>query len=292
LVRTSFSAVNTLLRRLPDPRLAVPRTPLRRRPALGLHGREAPPVAFALRLAPPPGGAVAGARKPFRAKVRAMIRMVLLSVLGSLAFVAFVGACLFVSAGRWDLPWFWAYLAVWAAAMAAGSFLIDPALVQERLRPGPGGKDYGTVIVLSALMLGQSVVAGLDVGRSHWSDGVPPAIRGTGLLAVAAALAVVVWAMAANRFFSPVIRIQTDRGHRLVTSGSYRYVRHPACAAFPLLMVGGPALGSWLAALVGLLLVLPVLRRAAWEDRVLRGQLGGYAAYARQVRYRLFPGVW
>ena len=222
-----------------------------------------------------------------------MTKTVLLSIFGGVAFLALVGAYLFVSAGRWDLPWFWAYVGVWAAAMVAGSFLIDPTLVQERLRPGPGGKDYGTVIVLSALMLGQSVVAGLDVGRFHWSDGVSPAVQGVGLLAVAAVLAVVVWAMAVNRFFSPVVRIQTDRGHHLVTSGPYRFVRHPAYAAFPFLMVGsGVALGSWLAALIGLLLVLPVLRRAALEDRVLREQLQGYAAYAQQVRYRMFPGMW
>ena len=222
-----------------------------------------------------------------------MTKALVLSIFGSVAFLALVSACLFVSAGRWDLPWFWAYLGVWAAAIVAGSFLIDPTLVRERIRPGPGGKDYGTVVVVTPLMLGQSVVAGLDVGRFHWSDGVPPAVQGAGLLAVAAALAVVVWAMAVNRFFSPVIRIQTDRGHHLVTSGPYRYVRHPAYAAFPFVMVGsGLALGSWLAALIGLLLVVPVLRRAALEDRVLRKQLEGYAAYARQVRYRMFPGVW
>jgi hypothetical protein len=104
--------------------------------------------------------------------------MILLSIIGGLAFVALVGACLFVSAGRWDLPWFWAYLGIWAVAMVAGSILIDPTLVQERLRPGPGGKDYGTVVVLSPLMRGQSVVAGLDVGRFHWSDGVSPAVQG------------------------------------------------------------------------------------------------------------------
>ncbi len=222
-----------------------------------------------------------------------MTKTALLSIFGGAAFVAFVGACLFVSAGRWDLPWFWAFLGIWAVAMVAGSCLIDPTLVQERIRPGPGGKDYGTVIVLTPLMFGQSVVAGLDVGRFHWSDGVPPAVQGAGLLALAAALAVVVWAMAVNRFFSPVIRIQTDRAHHLVTSGPYRYVRHPAYAAFPLMMVGsGLALGSWLAALIGLLLVVPLLRRTALEDRVLREELEGYAAYAKQVRYRMFPGVW
>ena len=222
-----------------------------------------------------------------------MTKALVLSIFGSVAFLALVSACLFVSAGRWDLSWCWAYLGVWAAALVAGSFLIDPGLVRERMRPGPGGKDYGTVIVVTALMLGQNVVAGLDVGRFHWSDGMPPAVQGVGLLAVAAALAVVVWAMAVNRFFSPVIRIQTDRGHHLITIGPYRYVRHPAYAAFPFLMVGsGLAPGSWLAALIGLLLVPPVVRRAALEDHVLCQQLEGYAGYARQVRYRMFPGVW
>jgi protein-S-isoprenylcysteine O-methyltransferase Ste14 len=217
----------------------------------------------------------------------------LLSVLGGVTFVALVGACVFASAGRSDLPLVWAYLGVWVAAVVVASFLIDPTLVRERIRPGPGGKDYVTVVAGTALMLGQSLVAGLDVGRLHWSDGVPPAVQWAGLLALAASLAVVVWAMAVNRFFSSVIRIQTDRGHHLVTSGPYRYVRHPAYAACPFLMVGGGlALGSWLAALIGLLLVLAVLRRAALEDRVLREQLEGYAAYARQVRYRMFPGVW
>ena len=216
-----------------------------------------------------------------------------LGILGGVAFVAFLGACLFVSAGRWELPWCWAYLGVWTTATVAGTFLIDPALVQERIWPGPGGKDYGTVAAASPLMLGQSIVAGLDVGRFHWSDGVPLAVQGAGLLAVAAALAVVVWAMAVNRFFSSVIRIQTDRGHHLVTSGPYRYVRHPAYAAFPFVMVGsGLALGSWLAVLVGVLLVFPILWRTAREDRILREQLPGYANYAQKVRYRLFPGVW
>jgi protein-S-isoprenylcysteine O-methyltransferase Ste14 len=110
---------------------------------------------------------------------------------------------------------------------------------------------------------------------------------------MAAAVAIVTWAVAANRFFSSVIRIQTDRGHHLITSGPYRFVRHPAYAAAPCLFAGGGiALGSWLAALIGLLLVFPILRRAAQEDRVLRDQLEGYAAYAEKVRWRVFPGVW
>jgi protein-S-isoprenylcysteine O-methyltransferase Ste14 len=131
------------------------------------------------------------------------------------------------------------------------------------------------------------------VGRFHWSDTVPLVVQVIGLLATAAALAVTTWASAVNRLFSSVIRIQTERGHHVITSGPYRFVRHPAYAVSPLLFVGsGLALGSWLAALIGVLLVLPVLRRTAQEDRILRERLEGYAAYARKVRYRLFPGVW
>ena len=131
------------------------------------------------------------------------------------------------------------------------------------------------------------------MGHFHWADSVPLALQVLGLLAVAAAMAVMMWAVAVNRFFSSVIRIQADRGHHLVTTGPYRYVRHPAYACSPGLFIGGGlALGSWLAALLGLLMVLPILVRTAREDRTLHDQLDGYAAYAQRVRYRLLPGVW
>jgi protein-S-isoprenylcysteine O-methyltransferase Ste14 len=222
-----------------------------------------------------------------------VVRTVLLSILGGVAFVALLGALLFGCAGRWDLPWFWAYLGVWAAAALVGPAVVDPTLLKERARPGPGGRDYLTVVVITPVWVGQHVVAGLDVGRFHWSDTVPPVVQGVALLAMAAAWAVFVWAMAVNRFFSSVIRIQAERGHHLVTSGPYRYVRHPAYAVTPFVFGGGGlALGSWLAGLLGLLLVVPILWRTAQEDRVLREQLEGYAAYAEAVRYRLFPGVW
>jgi protein-S-isoprenylcysteine O-methyltransferase Ste14 len=222
-----------------------------------------------------------------------MWKSLLLGVLGSAAFLALLGALLFGSAGRWDLPLFWAYLGLWTAAAVIGTFLADPTLAQERLRPGPGGQDYAAAIVLIPLWLGQHVVAALDVGRFHWSDTVPLAVQILGLLALAGSLVVVTWAVAVNRFFSSVIRIQTDRGHHLIATGPYRYVRHPAYAVCLIIFAGGGlALGSWLAALIGLLLVLPILRRTALEDRVLREQLAGYAAYAEQVRYRVLPGVW
>jgi protein-S-isoprenylcysteine O-methyltransferase Ste14 len=218
---------------------------------------------------------------------------VLRGILGGIATVALPGAVLFGSAGRWDLPWFWAYLGVFGASAVIGLVLVDPSLIRERLRPGPGGQDYAAALMVVPIWVAQHVVAGLDVGRHHWSDGVPPALQAIALGGVAAGMAVTIWAMVVNRFFSSVIRIQTDRGHRLVTGGPYAYVRHPAYAVAPFLLVGGGlALGSWLAALIGLVMILPLLRRTAREDRILRERLEGYGAYADRVRYRLLPGVW
>jgi protein-S-isoprenylcysteine O-methyltransferase Ste14 len=219
--------------------------------------------------------------------------MILLNILGGLGFLAIIAVILFGCAGRWDLPLFWAYLGVWAAAVAAGTIVSDPTLAKERLRPGPGGKDYLIFLVVLPLWLTQYVVAGLDVGRFHWTDDVPVPLQVVGLAGMAAALAVMVWAVAVNRFFSSVVRIQSDRGHRVITSGPYRFVRHPAYAGAPCLFVGGGlALGSWLTAFVGLLMLPWFLRRTVLEDRILREELEGYAAYAQRVRYRLFPGVW
>jgi protein-S-isoprenylcysteine O-methyltransferase Ste14 len=222
-----------------------------------------------------------------------MTRLAGLALLGSVAYLGLFAVVLFGCAGRWDLPMFWAFLAVWAAATLVGLFVVDPDLIRERTRPGPGGRDYATAIAFTPLWLGQLIVAGLDVGRFHWSDTVPMAVQVSALVAMSAAIAVMVWATAVNRFFSSVIRIQTDRGHRVITGGPYRYLRHPAYAASPFLFAGGGlVLGSWLAGLIGLLFVIPILIRTAREDRILREQLEGYAAYADKVRYRVFPGVW
>src|SRR5207249_4357953 len=100
------------------------------------------------------------------------------------------------------------------------------------------------------------------------------------------------WAMI-NRFFSSVVRIQTERGHHVVTVGPYRYVRHPGYAGAIAGFLAGPVvLGSWWAIAAVVPIVAFVLWRTAAEDRFLREKLPGYADYAERVRYRLLPGVW
>jgi protein-S-isoprenylcysteine O-methyltransferase Ste14 len=115
----------------------------------------------------------------------------------------------------------------------------------------------------------------------------------TALVLFAAALGLTTWAMNTNRFFSPVIRIQRERGHHLITTGPYRYIRHPGYLAAVISWVFGSfALGSWWAMVPAGVCILILLRRTIIEDRFLHAELAGYAEYARTVRYRWVPGVW
>ena len=209
------------------------------------------------------------------------------------AYLAAIAACLFLGAGRADIPEFWVYLGLYAGLGVVSFPLLDRDLMQERMRPGgeaPSWRLFGAAVV----MVGQFLVAGVDRGHLRTGGSVPLAWRIAGFVVVAAGWAVALWATAVNPFFSSVARLQPDRGQRVIDTGPYRVVRHPAYAA---MLVGAPAtglaLGSWLAAATGVVLMIPlILWRAIPEDRMLMTGLPGYADYAARVRWRLVPGVW
>ncbi len=210
-----------------------------------------------------------------------------------LAFVAALVLVAFALAGRTDLPMLRAFVAVCAALMLLGIVVIDPDLARERWRRGQTGEDPARLAAIRLLFLVLFVYALLDTGRLHWSDGVPAALSGLALGSFALAFLWELWAVAVNRFFVPVIRLQPERGHAVVTRGPYAVVRHPGYAG---MTVMGPAaalaIGSWGALAPGLALAGLFLARTAHEDAFLRRHLDGYAEYAGRVRYRLLPGVW
>ena len=209
-----------------------------------------------------------------------------------LGFCAMIGLALFGCAGTLGIPFFWAYLIVCSALFTAAALTIEPDLFQERIRPG--GRPLQLRYYLLLLPpFAHWCIAGLDVGRFHWSDSVAPLLQVIGLAIFAFALALITWAMSANRFFSSIIRLQEDRGHRLVTGGPYRWVRHPGyIAGFLFCMSSAVALGSWLAMIPAAPCVPMLLNRTVAEDRFLKDNLEGYSAYAERVRYRWIPGIW
>jgi protein-S-isoprenylcysteine O-methyltransferase Ste14 len=114
-----------------------------------------------------------------------------------------------------------------------------------------------------------------------------------GFAVFAAGYAFSLWAAATNPFFSAVVRIQSERGHRVIDQGPYAWVRHPGYAGPVLGHLALPlALGSVRGLLPAALGVFFLSLRAVYEERRLMRELPGYADYAARVRWRFFPGLW
>ena len=198
----------------------------------------------------------------------------------------------FALAGTWRDPWLWAYVVVWSASTCYALFSIDEDLARERFHPPTSGADGVALHFVRVIALSHLVVGALDSGRWHIAP-VSPALRGFALAGMALTFGMFFRAMRENRFFSSVVRVQDERGHRVIDSGPYSVVRHPGYAGLIWAMpLSGLALGSWLAAGIGLVMSALILRRVIFEDAFLRKNLDGYVAYTHRVRHRLIPGVW
>ena len=136
------------------------------------------------------------------------------------------------------------------------------------------------------------IVAGLD-HRLGWSPVFPPWLIVFGFILISLGYAFATWAFMENRFFSSTVRIQTDRGHEVCDSGPYRVVRHPGYAGSTLPLLGIVlALSSVWALVPAAVALIIAVSRTALEDRALQEELPGYRDYAREVRYRLIPGIF
>jgi len=99
--------------------------------------------------------------------------------------------------------------------------------------------------------------------------------------------------MRENSYASTVVKVDTERGHKVISTGPYAWVRHPMYAGAIFYFLGTALLlGSWCAFAIGIVLIAIIALRAVWEEEMLVNELPGYADYARRVKYRLVPGVW
>jgi protein-S-isoprenylcysteine O-methyltransferase Ste14 len=221
------------------------------------------------------------------------IRRLAIAIAAMVISAGSVAVMLFLIAGRWNLPWFQAYVVFYALFCFAAMLLLDPGLIRERLRPGPGGRDKASVGLAKLLASLQYVLAALDVGRFEWTGRVPFVVHAAGLAVAVLCAGGLIWTMRVNRFFSTVVRIQHERGHHVVTDGPYRVVRHPGyILVVVLLLATAPALGSAWALAPAVAVAVLLMRRTVVEDQFLREHLPDYADYARVVRFRWIPGLW
>jgi protein-S-isoprenylcysteine O-methyltransferase Ste14 len=214
------------------------------------------------------------------------------------AFIAVVvfAVVLFLSAGTLNWPMGWVYIGIAAVNTLIVSLVMDPALLDSRTKAEQSGaKRWDIPLALIVGRIGpiaMLVVAGLDK-RYGWSSPVSLPLLLVGFMLLALGYVLSDWAVIANRFFAPVVRVDADKGHTVVTGGPYRLIRHPGYAGAALVYGGTPLiLGSWWALIPFALTMIVIIIRTALEDRTLRAELPGYAEYAMYVGWRLLPGVW
>lgn len=221
--------------------------------------------------------------------VEAAVRIIISLPLVALMF--------FLPAGGWDWTMGWALIAVMLVLVCINMTVLlvkNPELIWERMRGGKGAMKWDRMLTgsMAPFALAVLLLGGFDQ-RYGWSPSFAPWIQITALGLVVLGDLVFLWAMAENKFFAKIVRIQEERGHYVVTGGPYRYVRHPGYVGWYIMMIGlAVALGSLWGFIPAVILLALMLVRTALEDRTLRKELAGYEEYAQRVRYRLIPGIW
>ena len=231
-------------------------------------------------------------RAPAAASRRQWIRLVAVYLLIPLILLLCGGDL------RWWQAWFYSVLVV--ATGIGGRLWAEhrhPGLMAERqnLEKIKNAKAWDKVLApLMAVSISFPlvIVAGLD-HRYHWSPEFPLWLMVIGFVLISLGYTFGLWAMAENRFFTSVVRIQTERGHVVCDTGPYRFVRHPGYAGNILALLGFVfGLGSvWTLIPAAVALIIAAIRTVL-EDQTLQEKLPGYRDYARRVRYRWVPSIF
>ena len=219
------------------------------------------------------------------------------NVIRGIALLGTLLVLFFGSAGTFDWPEAWLFLIFYATSVTGMVVWLKknaPELLEERMSKRKDAKTWDKIIltVYSFIVMAMVVVAGLDAVRYQWTH-VPLWTKILGFSAFIPAYALVFWTVTQNPYLSEVVRIQKDRGHKVCTTGPYKYVRHPMYVGVILFVLCFPiALGSFYALILSAIIVSLFTIRTSLEDKTLHNELPGYKEYAEQVRYKLIPGIW
>src|ERR1017187_8597790 len=208
-------------------------------------------------------------------------------------------ALLFGAAGTIVWPAAWAYFILFFTGALWITFWLarhDPALLAERMKlPVQKGQPVWDRVFLLAMVAAWCAwqpLMGLDAVRFRWSV-MPVWLQCAGGALMVLSFRMIARVFRENPFLAAVVKIQTERGHRVISTGPYAVVRHPLYAAVLIFLPANALLlGSWCGLAASTVLSGGVAFRTAMEDRELRCGLEGYTEYAARVRYRLIPWVW
>lgn len=226
-------------------------------------------------------------------------RIPLQAVILMLFFIVVIPLLPLLISRRWNWWEAWAYAGISILGFAISRMLAarrHPDILYERARflqhedAKPFDKILSPLVGLGGGII--PIIAGLDE-LFQWSPVFSPTVKIISLIIILAGYTLASYALIENRFFSGMVRIQTDRNHEVVSGGPYRWVRHPGYAGslitYPVIPL---LLDSEWTFIPAVLLIIILVIRTYMEDNTLQQELPGYADYAQKVRYRLVPGVW
>jgi protein-S-isoprenylcysteine O-methyltransferase Ste14 len=207
-----------------------------------------------------------------------------------------IALALFLPAGTVAWPAAWVFLGlifVCSLPMTWWFLKYDPGLIEERMHlRAQFSWDKVFIAIALAFILFWLILMPLDAVRFHWSR-MPVELKTPGALMVLISLYISFLTMRENPYSSAVVRVQKERAQTLISTGPYRYVRHPMYSAACLFFLGTALLlGSWYGVLCTPVFIALFAVRAVLEERLLREELEGYDAYMARVKYRFFPHVW
>jgi protein-S-isoprenylcysteine O-methyltransferase Ste14 len=218
----------------------------------------------------------------------------------TLALVVSYPTLLLFLSGDWGWVEGWVFFA-WFTTLCFTIFIYlylrDPELLAERYRrfgaPHQKGWDRYYFPLLLTTFVAWLVIMPLDAKRYGWSGSFPLWLKAAGGVAMLASSFFMFRSFADNTFASPLVRIQSERNQRVVSTGVYGILRHPMYLGVVLMSVGTPLLlGSLWGVAVGVVNSLLLVVRIVGEEKMLTEELEGYADYKQRVRYRLIPFVW
>jgi len=214
-----------------------------------------------------------------------------------LVFGLVLGLLLFIAAGTvfWFYGWiFLILLYSFVVALFIWVLRHDPALIEERtgFKSNEPAWDKAYIVLAYPVVGICLIIMPLDAVRFHWSQ-MPTWLHFVGAIVLLSSFYLTYRTYRENPYLSSAVRIQQERGQTVVSTGPYRYVRHPLYTSALLFFLGSALLlGSWIGVILGLLIEGILARRAVREEQVLQNGLKGYDAYMARVRWRLIPHVW
>jgi|SRR5579872_5934456 len=218
------------------------------------------------------------------------------AIVGVLKMQIVLALLIFLPAGSirfWQGWLFWIVFLALVLWITLYFLKYDPHLIAGRVEGGPRAEQQKSQKIIQtvagALAIALVIVPGLDYRFHRSSVPAPMVLMADALVVISFVIVFIVFRE--NSFAAGTVKVETEQ--RVISTGPYRYVRHPMYAGAAIGILAAPlALGSLWGVAIGIALDAVIVVRLLDEERYLEANLPGYDAYRREVRCRLVPMLW